>query len=1129
MSAYFLKTCYFLLLFSLLASGITATFNNSSESGEAKCIESERQALLSFKEGLIDDFGMLSTWTNNTDCCKWKRILCNHQTGHVQLLDLHGNFYTRPYFRGAIINVTSLIHLPYIQHLDLSNNLFELSYIPEFTISFSNLRYLDLSHSDFAGRIPSTLGNLSQLRYLDLGDNYLWGEIPTQIGNLEHLQYLDLGLFYLSGKIPSQIGNLSKLQYLSVGCNTPVYKSTSSNYISNSLSGEIPFRKGNLPLLHTLRIVGNFDIKAKDAQWLSTLRSLTILELSSLNSLGSSHQWLPTISKIIPNLREMRLVDSNLLDIDIQLLFQSHSFNKSTALTVLDLSSNMLTSSTLQLMFNFSLHLQELYLSHNNISLSPSLCPNFQSLKILDLSYNTLTSSMFRGNFNISSKMKELHLVNCSITDRSFLVSSTSTSARSSLSSLLYLDLSDNLLKSCPIFHWLSNFTTNLRTLRLGYNFLEGPIPDEFGKVMNSLEYLSLPNNKLKGKVPSFFRIMCRLQRLDLSNNKFEGEFPSFIQNSSWCTRHTLSRLNISYNQITGKIPESIRLLSELEILSLAENSLEGDVTESHLSNLSKLFYLDLSYNSLSLKFDSKWVPAFQLNYLRLASCKLGPNFPSWIQTQNSLIHLDISDNELNDLVPKWIWNKLQIMYTLNMSHNNLIGSIPNMKLKLPFRPSIILNSNKFEGKVPLFLLDASELLLSENKFSDFFCGNNAAANLATLDLSYNKIKGKLPDCWKFVDRLLFLDLSSNELSGKIPNSMGTLVKLEALVLRNNSLMGELPSSLKNCKNLIMLDVSENMLSGPIPSWVGESMPQLIILIMRGNHFSGNLPFHICYLKRIQLLDLSRNKLSEAIPACLNNLTALSGKSINRVETESRVHWYNSTYSEIYNFFSASYYTLHITWTWKGVERSFRHPELILQSIDLSCNNLTGEMPKEIMYMLGLVSLNLSRNNLSGEIPSDIGNLSLLDSLDLSRNHLSGKIPPTLSNIDRLSVLDLSNNHLIGKIPWGRQLQTFDASSFEGNLDLCGKPLQKNCPADETTIKSEGPEEHDEDDNSGFYGALYMSLGVGFFTGFWGLLGPLLLWQPWRIAYLSFLNRLIDYIIVMAEVNTRKCQRWLKD
>ena len=1123
MSAYFLKTFYVLLLLSLHTSGISLTLKNSSESGEGKCIEREKQALLSFKEGLIDDFGMLSTWTDNTDCCKWKRVLCNHETGHVQLLDLHGNYDYTQRLRG-VINATSLIQLPYIQHLDLSHNHFVTALIPDFMGSVTNLRYLDLSDSYLSGRIPSTLGNLSELRYLDLRDNYFWGEIPMQFGNLKHLHYLDLGVFYLTGKIPCQIGNLRKLQYLSLGSNTAPYK---PNYISSSLYGAIPFSIGNLPLLRTLRLVGNFEIKSKDAQWLSTLHSLKILELSSFYSLGSSHQWLQTISKIIPNLRELRLVDSNLLDNDIQFLFHSHSSNKSTSLTVLDLSSNMLTSSTTQLLFNFTLHLQELYLSHNNIDFSPSPAPNFLSIKILDLSYNILTSSMFLGNFNISSKMQELHLVNCSIIDPSFSVSSGS--AMNSLSSLFYLDLYDNLLKSCSIFHWLSNFTTNLHTLHVDYNFLEGTIPDEFGKAMKSLEYLSLSNNKLQGKVPSFFAIMCRLQYLDLSKNRLEGEFLSFIQNSSWCTRHTLGKLNLSFNQITGNIPESIQLLSRLEILSLEGNSLEGDVTESHLSNFSKLYYLDLSHNLLSLKFDSNWVPPFQLTFLGLASCKLGPNFPSWIQTQNSLVTLDISHNGMNDLVPEWFWNKLQIMYVLNMSHNNLIGSIPNMQLKLPFKPSIFLNSNKFEGKVPLFLLEASELLLSANKFSDFICGNRVSANLATLDLSYNQINGKLPDCWEFVDGLLFLDLSNNKLSGRIPVSMGNLVKLEALVLRNNSLMGELPSSLKNCKNLIMLDVSENMLSGPIPSWVGESMQRLIILIMRGNHFSGDLPLHLCYLKRIHLLDLSRNKLSEGIPTCLNNFTALSEKTINKTETQSRVHWYNASYSEIYSFFGDTAYVLHITWMWKGVERNFRHPELILQSIDLSCNNLTGEMPKEIMYMLGLVSLNLSRNNLSGEIPSDIGNLSLLDSLDLSRNHFSGKIPPSLSNIDRLAVLDLSNNHLTGRIPLGRQLQTFDASSFEGNLDLCGKPLEKTCPEDETMIKFEGPEEHDEDDDSIFFGALYMSLGVGFFTGFWGLLGPLLLCQPWRIAYLRFLNRLIDYLLVMAEVNIAKCQRWLTD
>ncbi|KOM55376.1 hypothetical protein LR48_Vigan10g126800 [Vigna angularis] len=261
MTAYFLKSFYVLLLLSLLASGFSVKLKNSSES---ECIERERQALLSFKEGLIDNFGMLSTWTNNTDCCKWKRIQCNSHTGHVQLLDLHGNYPYTPYLRGAI-NVTSLIHLPYIQHLDLSRNYFALSYIPELMGSITNLRYLDLFHSFFAGRIPSTLGNLLLLRYLDLGENFLWGKIPIEIGNIKHLQYLDLGLFYLSGKIPSQIGNLTKLQHLTLGRNTPPYGWKRRNYISKSLYGAIPFPIGSLPLLHTLRLVGNFEIKAEDA------------------------------------------------------------------------------------------------------------------------------------------------------------------------------------------------------------------------------------------------------------------------------------------------------------------------------------------------------------------------------------------------------------------------------------------------------------------------------------------------------------------------------------------------------------------------------------------------------------------------------------------------------------------------------------------------------------------------------------------------------------------------------------------------------------------------------------------------------------------------------------------------
>ncbi|KAL2334895.1 hypothetical protein Fmac_016108 [Flemingia macrophylla] len=1084
---------YSLTIFDALLLILFHSSVHTSCAEEAQCIEREREALINFKHSLSDPYGLLSTWNddgNNTDCCKWRGIQCNNLTAHVQLLHLRGGDTDTGFLYGPI-NLTSLFDLHNIQHLDLSNNVFEWSHIPEELIaSFTHLTYLNLSFSFFGGRIPSAIGNLSQLRHLDLRGNYLQGEIPFQIGNLRQLQYLDLGDNYLSGEIPMQIGNLKQLRYL--------------NLKENDMSGAIPFQTGYLPLLHTLRLGDNFHIQAKDADWLSNLSSLTNLEFSSLPNLKASPHFLQTVTKFIPNLLELRLVDCSLSDADVKSLFKHSHSNFSTSLTILDLSSNLLTSST----FHFL----------------SSLFPNFPSLQLLDLSYNNLTSSMFHGNLNFGSKLTELHLRNCSLTDSSFLVSSTSTI--NSSSSLLYLDLSSNLLKSSAVFYSLFNYTTNLRTLYINENMLEGPIPHGFGKAMNSLEYLYLYYNKLQGDLPSFFGNMCRLQSLHLSKNKLNGEISNLFQNSTWCNRHVFHTLHLSENQITGMIPKSIRLLSELELLYLDANSLEGDVTESHLSNLSKLKTLFLSYNSLSVKFDPSWIPPFRLISLGVASCKLGPSFPaSWLQTQSSLTYLDISNNGLNDIVPDWFWNNLQSISWLNMSHNKLFGEIANIPLKLSPKPYINMVSNQFEGKVPSFLLQASQLFLSKNKFSDlisFLCDQSKTASMATLDLSNNHLKGQLPDCWKSVNQLLlFLDLRNNKLSGKIPTSMGTLFKLETLVLGNNNLMGELPPTLKSCSNLVELDVGENMLSGPIPYWIGENMRQLTILIMRGNHFSGNIPIQLCYLRHIQLLDLSRNKLSKGISACIKNFTAMSERSINRSETQSRIHWNNVTYYEIYSY-HLDYYRLNVSWMWKGVEQGFPNPEMRLKSIDLSSNSLEGHIPKEFGYLVGLNSLNLSRNNLSGEIPFEIGNLSSLEFLDLSRNHLCGEIPPSLTQIDGLGKLNLSHNSLSGRIPLGRHFQTYDASSFEANNDLCGEQLNKSCPENQTSVKSPEPAVHGED--SVFCGALYMSMGLGYFTGFWGLIGPILIWKPWRIAYLRFLNRFTNWLclICLMEDGLRK-------
>ena len=52
--------------------------------------------------------------------------------------------------------------------------------------------------------------------------------------------------------------------------------------------------------------------------------------------------------------------------------------------------------------------------------------------------------------------------------------------------------------------------------------------------------------------------------------------------------------------------------------------------------------------------------------------------------------------------------------------------------------------------------------------------------------------------------------------------------------------------------------------------------------------------------------------------------------------------------------------------------------------------------------LANLESLWLSRNQLSGEIPPELGNLANLTGLELSSNQLSGEIPTVLDNLANL-------------------------------------------------------------------------------------------------------------------------------
>ncbi|XP_002521092.4 receptor-like protein EIX2 [Ricinus communis] len=970
----------------------------------AECIDSERAALLKFKKSLNDP-ALLSSWVSGEeeDCCRWNRVTCDHQTGHVIMLDLRpiikdegDDFSSSENLLSGELS-SSLLELPYLSHLDLSQNIFQK--IPDFFGSLSNLTYLNLSFNMFSGTFPYQLGNLSMLQYLDLS----W----------------------------------------------------------------------------------NSDMTADNVEWLDRLSSLRFLHISFVY-FGKVVDWLKSI-KMHPSLSTLILHRCQFDETDPSSL---SSVDSSKSLANLRLFFSSFNTSINSWLVNVSTVIVHLELQDDQLKGPiPYFFGDMRSLVHLVLSYNQLEGPMPISFGNLCR--------------------------------LKTLDLSGNHLSE-PFPDFVGNLRCakkSLEILSLSNNQLRGSIPDitEF----ESLRELHLDRNHLDGSFPPIFKQFSKLLNLNLEGNRLVGPLPSFSKFSS------LTELHLANNELSGNVSESLGELFGLRILDASSNKLNGVVSEVHLSNLSRLQQLDLSYNSLALNFSADWTPSFQLDMIKLSSCRIGPHFPGWLQSQRNFSHLDISNSEISDVVPSWFWNFSSKIRYLNLSFNHLYGKVPNQSAEFYTLPSVDLSSNLFYGTIPSFLSNTSVLNLSKNAFTgslSFLC-TVMDSGMTYLDLSDNSLSGGLPDCWAQFKQLVILNFENNDLSGSIPSSMGFLYNIQTLHLRNNSFTGEMPSSLRNCSQLELLDLGGNKLTGKVSAWIGESLTKLIVLRLRSNEFYGNVSSTVCYLRYLQILDLSFNHFSGSIPSCLHNLTALAQ---NQNSTSALIHQFFNGYSywkgsgDWGTKYSADYIDNALV-VWRGVEQEYGKTLKLLKIIDLSNNNLTGEIPEEMTSLLGMISLNLSRNNLTGAIPGRISHLKLLESLDLSHNKLSGKIPTSLAGLSFLSKLDLSKNQLTGRIPSSTQLQSFDASAYLGNPGLCGPPLS-DCPGDGTMQHSSGPAGIGNSVKEGEEWidkpSLLAGMGVGFALGFWGILGPLLLSKCWRSPYFQFLENTVDclYLKIMLKL-----------
>ncbi|GAB4854089.1 hypothetical protein Ancab_022671 [Ancistrocladus abbreviatus] len=113
-----------------------------------------------------------------------------------------------------------------------------------------------------------------------------------------------------------------------------------------------------------------------------------------------------------------------------------------------------------------------------------------------------------------------------------------------------------------------------------------------------------------------------------------------------------------------------------------------------------------------------------------------------------------------------------------------------------------------------------------------------------------------------------------------------------------------------------------------------------------------------------------------------------------------------------------------------------------LRSVFLSNNNFSGVIRDDaFLGMKQLKKVYLANNKFEGSIPSSLAALPRLLEVSLEGNDFNGEIPNFDSSA--LKMVNFSYNSFNGLIP--SSLSHFNSSSFLGNNNLCGQPLDVTC------------------------------------------------------------------------------------
>ncbi len=635
---------------------------------------------------------------NATDGDNWTNTLANDKPWDI-------NTPVCDWFGITILNKK-------VTGVNLTNN--ELTgEIPVELSNLSSLTSLQLENNELTGAIPVELGTLSSLSSLFLGNNQLTGSIPLELGNLLSLEYLSLNNNGLTGSIPTELGNLSLLSNLLINNNELTgaippelgdLSSLSSLFLNeNRLEGPIPSELGNLSSLVNLNLYKN-KLSGPIPPELGNLASLVALNLDSNELTGS----IPAEFGNLSSLSSLNLYDNQLagaIPTTISLITSLETFQfQNNNFVFHDFETEHSTYEANLTSYNFS----------------PQAKVDQEETKtVLTGASIPLTSTAFESDNNsyqwykgediiTDATSKDLIISDAKETDAGIYYVVATNSAVSGLTLTRNdITLRVNIPGSCSVsdadrqtlidFYNATNGSGWTNTANTNQPWLiddpTSSICDWYGVTVDEASRvvgIELPNNNVRGGIPTFLENLTDLKTLDLSENEIIDELPSALGNLV-----NLETLNLSKNVLVGEIPESLGSLVALQTLNLGDNRFTASIPDT-IGGLQELVTLDLSAN------------------------KLIESIPSPLYSLIKLESLKLQDNRLSGAIDNAIGDLAQLQ-ELWLSNNNFSGSIPTTITNIQVLRSIRLNNNSFSGDIPLLIPNRTapdtELKIENNRF----------------------------------------------------------------------------------------------------------------------------------------------------------------------------------------------------------------------------------------------------------------------------------------------------------------------------------------------------------------------------------------------------------------------------